>query len=1055
LGEHYTQAGEVVCDEITVQALGELAQVSDWREDRETRQRFAVINTLTQVIETPLLLAPDMDYFSVQELQPWLHRPVFERDQAGQGSFLTEFRPCAALFVRFLGIDYDRDEAGKQLDTFIRQAQAIVTRRGGTFFQITIGDKGSYAYINFGALSAHEDDARRAVRVALELRDAVQELGFLHPLQIGITQGVLRVGAFGGPTRKTFGAMGDDVNLAARLMTNASPGEILVSVQVQKAVEREFVFEPRPPMPIKGKSEPLPVFAVTGERRQRAIRLQEPDYALPMVGRITELQIIKEKLDLVASGKEQVIGIVAEAGIGKSRLVAEVIRIARKKGFVGYGGACQSDGVNTPYLVWKPIWSAFFGVDPELPFRKQLHLLENEIEDRVPERILSMPLLSIMLDFEIPDNDFTRPLGPQDRKGALHILLEDCLKVATKDEPILIVIEDLHWIDTLSSDLLEELAKALSDCPICFVLAYRPPRIMRLAAPRLEALSNFTRIELRELNRIEVEQAIRAKLAQLYPAQTGAVPSQLANKLMARAQGNPFFLEELLNYLRDRGLDPHDPADIDKIDLPHSLHMLILSRIDQLSEREKTTLRVASIIGRFFRATWLAGYYPALGELSHVKVDLDRLHTLDITPLDPSEPELAYLFKHIVTHEVTYESLPFSLRGQLHEQLARYLEKQITDGTLSEAPLLDTLVYHFTRSENHIKKRFYLEKAAQAAFNVSAFYTAVEYLSHLLELIPESDPDRVALLLKLAEAHSMLSDFPAARSTIGQAQAAAKTDADRAAALAQLGQMLSILGNYAEAQTISTAAVPLARASGGLTLCRALYTLGDVEWRMGKLDNAKVALDESLTLAREMGDVTRELFALNRLATMAKAEGNLAEAEHLLTEVHTHAVAVGNRERAQVALNNLGEVAKERKNYTLARDNYRQALVLAREVGNQLNIALFLINLAEIDIRLMQLESGHARLKEGMALALRIGALAWIVTAVMCFANLAYTEGQIERALMLLGLACHQPACSSDHLRDMNIYLAEWALDSSVVDAEMRKGETLDWEITIKELLKG
>ena len=143
-----------------------------------------------------------------------------------------------------------------------------------------------------------------------------------------------------------------------------------MSGHAHKAVEHHFVFEPRPPLSIKGKAEPLPVFAVTSERQHRAIRLQEPTYALPMVGRQSELQTIDDKLELALKGQAQIIGIVAEAGMGKSRLAAEVIRAARKKGFAGYGGACQSDAVNTPYQAWKSIWSAFFGVDPELPLRK-------------------------------------------------------------------------------------------------------------------------------------------------------------------------------------------------------------------------------------------------------------------------------------------------------------------------------------------------------------------------------------------------------------------------------------------------------------------------------------------------------------------------------------------------------------------------------------------------------------------------------------------------------------------------------------------------------------
>jgi adenylate cyclase len=526
--------------------------------------------------------------------------------------------------------------------------------------------------------------------------------------------------------------MVDEVNLSARLMVSAAPGEVLVSGRVYQATATHYTFEPRPPLHVKGKAEPLPVFVVTGERRQRAIRLQEPTYALPMVGRQHELQIINDKLDLVLSGQAQVIGITADAGLGKSRLVAEVIRSARQKGFVGYGGACQSDGLHTPYRAWKSIWSAFFGMDPDVPLRKQIRQIEGEIEERAPSRMNALPLLSVLLDLNIPDNDFTRTLEPKFRQSALHALLEDCLKAAAQDEPLLIVIEDLHWIDAVSFDLLQELTKALAHSPICFVLAYRPLQSdgQQAQAQQLQELPNFTRIDLKELTTSEAEQAIRAKLAQLYPARSGAVPMGLVDKLMTRAQGNPFYLEELLNYLRDRGLDPRDPADLNQIELPDSLHALILSRIDQLSEHEKITLRVASIIGRVFRVAWLHGYYPELGTLPQVKTTLDHLERLDITPLEMPEPELAYLFKHIVTHEVTYESLPFATRARLHEQLARYIEDVYPD-----TPPLEALAFHYGRSMNVDKQREYFRKAGEAAQQTYANEAALAYYGQLLPLL--------------------------------------------------------------------------------------------------------------------------------------------------------------------------------------------------------------------------------------------------------------------------------------------------------------------------------
>jgi hypothetical protein len=192
--------------------------------------------------------------------------------------------------------------------------------------------------------------------------------------------------------------------------------------------------------------------------------------------------------------------------------------------------------------------------------------------------------------------------------------------------------------------------------------------------------------------------------------------------------------------VRDRGLDP---ADLDRLELPDTLHTLILSRIDQLSERERTTLRVASIVGRLFRTAWLTGYYPALGELSRVESDLEQLARSDITALDTPEPELTYLFKHIVTHEVTYESLPFATRSKLHEQLALFLED-------IGAPV-DAIAYHYGLSQNSAKQQEYWLKAGDAAYNAFANDAALDYYGRLS---PLSDPQEQAELnLKQAGAY--------------------------------------------------------------------------------------------------------------------------------------------------------------------------------------------------------------------------------------------------------------------------------------------------------------
>lgn len=952
-GEQLTHKGELLLDEATVTQLGTALTISKWRTDAASGEPFAVITDLAGTVTLPSL--PEVPDLASTQLQAWLHRPVYEREATQQGSFLTEFRPCVALFICFPDIDYNSDEAGLQLDAFIRQLQQTAARYDGALLQLTIGDKGSYAYINFGALQAHEDDSRRAVKAALELREAAP-----MALQMGIAHGVMRVGAYGGATRRTYGAVGDDVNLAARFMSQAAPGEILVSKRIRSAAATNFAFVAYPAMQLKGKAEAVPVFAIAGRQKRRAIRLQEPAYTLPMVGRQAELQQLEAKLDLAAEGKSQVIGIIAEAGLGKSRLVAEVVRAARQKGFVGYGGACQSDAIRTPYHVWKSIWQAFFDVDPETPLRELMRHLVDKIAGRAPLRLAATPLLNLLLGTTLPENDFTRTLDPKTRQSALHALLEDCLKAAAaQDEPLLIVIEDMHWMDALSHDLLEQLAKATAKLPVCFVLAYRPPQLARL-----ESLPQFSRITLNPLTPTQAEQAIRAKLAQLYPSHGGTLPDGLEEALMARAQGNPFYLEELLNYLHDRGLDP---AELGSIELPDSLHTLILSRIDQLSERERSTLRAAGIIGRLFPAKWLTGYYPELSPSPQVKASLDQLHRLDITPLESPEPELAYLFKHIVTHEVTYESLPFATRAKLHERLAAYLEN-----TYPDALPLEALAFHYGRSDNQPKRIEYLRRAGEAAQQNFANAAALDFYGALLPLLND--------------------------------------DQERCAIHMQRGQVLELMGTWDEAESDYRAALALAHDDSE-EKARAQFALGKLNRQRGEYQTARDWLAQATAIQLTANDSANLAKTVIETGAVLWNQGDYAKARERLNEGLARARAAGNAMSAALALNNLGNVAFTQGDYTAAQAFYEESLDLRRDMDHKLGIPASLTNLGNVVWSLGDYVAAQAFYEEGLRLNREMGDKGGIVISLNNLGNVVWLQGDYTAAQVLyeegLGL-CHE-----------------------------------------------
>jgi adenylate cyclase len=948
--EHLAERDEVLIDESTAAALDNLIQVAEWRTDDGTGERFAVLREWNMEHGTLRNdLGSDMSHaqfsmLNAQSLKPWLLPAVYERHQAGLGAFLTELRPVVALFLRFSGIDYEADPAaGTQLDVFIRRVQAILARYDGTLLQLTIGDKGSYLCAAFGAPTTHEDDPRRAARTADACLALPNELGFLQPLQAGISRGVVRAGAYGSSTRMTYGVLGDEVNLAARLMGRAAPGEILVSGRVRTALAPEFMLEPLEPIPLKGMPEPLPVFRLAGARA-RAVRLPEPAYALPMVGRAAELAQIGAKLDLALARQGQIIGITAEAGLGKSRLLAEVIRLGHRNGLRGFGGACQSYGTNTPYLVWESIWRAFFDLDPATPVRRQVRALEGTVDEWVPERLPALPLLGPLLGLALAENDFTRNLEPQQCNSALHALLRECLQAAAREAAadgtgLLFVLEDLHWIDAASHDLLEDLARATSDLPVLWVLAYRPPELLRLQAPHIEMLDNFTRVDLRPLTDIEAAQAIRAKLAQLLPERKGAATPALVARITAKAQGNPFYVEELLNYLRDCGIDPQDTHAIEQLDLPTSLHTLILSRIDQLSARQQVELKVASVIGRLFQVAWLHSAYPVLGAAELLKADFQELARLELTPLDTPEPELTYLFKHIVTQEVAYESLSAETRAALHVQLATFLE---TRASADLAPYLDLLAFHYDRGDNLEKRRHYLRRAGVAASARYANDAAIDYLSRALALTPDNDlAARFELLLAREQVYAFRGERAAQREDLDGLErlADALNDDQRRATVAWRRieyafdvddyQMVSAFAPAAETLA-QRAGLPMlaARFAGTLALVLALY---------GDKSGAYARAEEGLRLARDAGDRQVEGYVLQWYGVVASMEGDHTKARAILERGIVVSRESGDVRQVAVTQTWCGQALCELGDFAAARGYVEAGLAFHQLTGDSVN----------------------------------------------------------------------------------------------------------------------
>ena len=408
----------------------------------------------------------------------------------------------------------------------------------------------------------------------------------------------------------------------------------------------------------------------------------------------------------------------------------------------------------------------------------------------------------------------------------------------------------------------------------------------------------------------------------------------LVQKLMARAQGNPFYLEELLNYLRDRGLDPRESNVLNKIELPDSLHTLILSRIDQLSEREKTTLRVASIVGRLFRAAWLTGYYPELGGLPQGQNRPGATGGAGHHAAGFPEPELAYLFKHIVTHEVTYESLPYATRAQLHEQLAVYLE--------SIAAPVATIAEHYGRSTNTAKQREYFQKVGDAALAAFANDAALDYYARLQPLLMEPR-EKMTLHLKRGDILALIGKSAEAEAHYCAALALAEAQDDPqgiAESLLGLGRWERSQGQYADAVIHLLQSHALFETlQAGRGLADTLVELSNVARAQGDYATERQRIEEAHHVYQALHDTEGLAYCLQELGVNARHRGDYPAAQRLLEEslqisqTHTH------RHRTAYTLNLLGYLHGVRQNYAPAAQMLEESIAIFREVGNQWGVA--------------------------------------------------------------------------------------------------------------------
>lgn len=752
---------EIVLHAETASRLADKLFVREWREIGD--QKYAIVEKLDLTVPPRPWSELPGDGLTEEQVKPWVLAFIYERVRSGRGEFLAELRPVVSLFNRFSGINYDADdEAGNKLNAYIQWAQRVLAHYEGTLIELTIGDKGSYLHAALGAPIAHDDDSLRAIAVAQELRAPPSDLNFISRVQIGISRGYARVGPYGASTRRTYGAIGDDTNVAARLMQQAVPGQIIASRRVAQATEHRYQFRTLGTVQVKGKSEPVDIFGlvglISGMPLVGGVSTPERRRA-PMVGRSTERAALHESIELLLREKQGgTVIILGEAGIGKSRLVQEFLEQGRAAGatcILAAGDAVEQAAI---YFPWRAVFAQLLQLDT-LPndaamWRDQvLSWLDSNADE--PELLQLAPLLNAVLPLNLPENPQIASITGRARAEATRNLLIRIIRRTARSLPLVIVIEDAHWLDSASWALLERVA--LLDVPLLLVIATRPIAIPPTEFERIRSSPKTRQLILEPLPAADISNLVEQRL------RVHSLSQPVLDLICERAEGNPFFSEELAFALRDAGLillhgDTYELApnvpDLRTLQFPDTVEGVVTSRIDRLTPSQQLAIKVASVIGRIFAFRILCDIHPVRDDTTQLEDDLDTLARLDLTPVEATDPELTYIFKHVITQQVAYNLMLFAQRQALHRAVAEWYERTFSQGL---APYYTLLSYHWSNAVKQesadppvvLKAIDYLRKAGKQDIQGNANKEAVGFLTQALELVdrlPQS-PDRLKLEL--------------------------------------------------------------------------------------------------------------------------------------------------------------------------------------------------------------------------------------------------------------------------------------------------------------------
>jgi len=832
---------------------------------------------------------------SIEYSSPQSYTPKFLADKilTTRSSIEGERKLVTVLFADVanytsMSEKLDPEEVHRIMDGCFRILMNEVHRYEGTINQFT----GDGIMALFGAPVAHEDHAQRACHAALSIQKALvdfeekvsKDFGADFKMRIGLNSGPVIVGSIGDDLRMDYTAVGDTTNLASRMENMARPGAIFVSRDTHKLSRDFFEFESLGKVEIKGKKESQEVFELSkaGEVDTR-IAASAAKGLSRFIGRKNSMATIRHAWNKALPGSGQVAGVVGEAGIGKSRLMLEFRNTLPPEEFTFLEGRCLHYGGSMAYLPFLDILRLYFGIDEG----ERENAISKKIEDKLTEldeELLPITLSAFqdLLSLKIEDETW-RKLEPKEKRNRTFEAIRNLLISVSQKKPLVVAIEDLHWMDKTSEEFLNYFIDWLTHSPILLILLYRPEYNHQWGSK-----SYYTKIGLSQLASLSSAELIRAIL---YDCK---IEPELETLIMDRSAGNPLYIEELTFSLLENGSIQREqnqcflavePKDIQ---IPDTIQGIIAARMDRLEDNLKHTIQVASVIGRDFAFRILQ---TITGMREELKSYLLNLQGLEFIYEKSFFPELEYIFKHALTQEVAYNSLLYKRKKEIHGKIGEAIEQLYTE-RLEE--FYEMLAYHFVQAEDWEKAFLYMSKSGAKARQAFANHEAIGFYTKGIDVSGRITPALQEkeellsiyegrglvwlLLLKLDEA---IADFQIMR------QIASASDNQRKEGESLCHLALAHLEKLSEehfpfVEQYSQAAIKLSQQTGDRKiLAKGLSSLGIVNQARGNLIEADKNLEASLQISRREGFKESSSQSMSFLSLQAYWRGHFERAVSL------------------------------------------------------------------------------------------------------------------------------------------------------------------------------